>query len=429
MEVLCTMFDCFEKKENGAFSPRTDGETPSPATSSPGRKRLATYLVPLFLIGALLCIGAARPPAVNRATHPGTRPLTRERLASSVHMSRQQVVAQAQPAVALIITADCQDTPQRFGSGEIIDPRGYIVTNYHVVAGLPRYYVALFDNSLLPARLTGIDPTDDLAVLKIDTTRHLPVMSIGNSSRLQVGDSAVAIGYPIANQIGLVGGSTATSGSISALGRVMPTFNGGIIIDAVQTDAELNAGNSGGALVNMQAQLVGIPTEAPTYINPNQPVTTANPAVKGIGFAIPANRIKFIVPQLIQYGRVLHGGHTTLLAVFVSVTPVLAALDHLTVTSGAYISNVQEGGPAALAGLQTGDVIVRVNDTPITNMLDLTDALMTSEAGTSITLEVVRGTQQVYFHATPQQLMLNVQTTPVPQCSPSSSPAPVIGKG
>jgi putative serine protease PepD len=179
----------------------------------------------------------------------------------------------------------------------------------------------------------------------------------------------------------------------------------------------------------MQAQLIGIPTQAPTYAYPNQPVTTANPAVKGVGFAIPANRIKFIVPQLIQYGRVLHSGHATLQATLVSVNPALAALNNLAVDSGAYISDVQQGGPAAQAGLQVGDVIVRVNDMPITNALDLTDALMTSEAGSPLALNVVRGIQRIHVQATPQQQTFNVKTEPVPQCSSSSTPSQVIGRG
>jgi S1-C subfamily serine protease len=295
------------------------------------------------------------------------------------------------------------------------------VTNYHVVDGAQKYYVFLSDNSLLPAQLIGVDPADDLAVLKITTPKHLSTISFGDSSLLQVGDSVIAIGYPVADlvnvitSIGKIDGSTVTNGIISALEREQPWGSGGKITDAIQTDAELNPGNSGGALVNMQAQLIGIPTQILTYEDSTAKVVTpANRPIKGIGFAIPSNRVAFVASQLIQYGYMVHTGHATIGATLVSVTPALATLDSLAIDHGAYISEVEAGGPAALAGLQTGDVIVRVNTTPITNALDMTDALMPMDAGATVTLGIVRGTQQM-------QVKVKLQASP--------TSVQIIGKG
>jgi serine protease DegQ len=336
--------------------------------------------------------------------------------------------------VAEIIAADCQNRVKGFGSGEIIDARGYLVTNYHVVQAGQRYFALLFDNSLIQLRLVGGDPADDLAVLKAVTQRHLPALSLGNSSHVQVGDDVLTIGFPVPlqinernlNAIGSVDGVTVTGGLISAVGRDLTTSDDGIV-DAIQTDAEINPGNSGGALVDMQARLIGIPTLTSAYENPGATVITAeNRPIKGIGFAIPANRIAFVVPQLIQYGHMVHSGHAMIGATLVSTTPALARLDSLAVDHGAFISDVQTDGPAAKAGLQAGDVIVQVNKTPIEQALDVTDALMPIDASTTVTFGVVRGTRQMQINVRLKERAIQVQNTPLEQCSAARNT--VVGK-
>lgn len=428
------MFDCHTSQADDTLPPNADQGTAGARTPwSMSRKQAS--LLSLLLIGALICTGADTLTPARGASRAGAPVSMAHAPTSAEPLTRQGVIARERPAVVEVITANCQNLVKGFGSGEIIDPRGYIVTNYHVVQTGQRYFVLLFDNSLMQARLVGGDPADDLAVLQIGTRQHLPVMSIGNSSHLQVGEDVMTIGYPVPLQInernlkaiGSVDGVTVTGGLISALGRDLTTADDGIV-DAIQTDAEINPGNSGGALVNMHAQLIGIPTLTSAYENPGEIIVTpGNRPIKGIGFAIPANRVAFVVSQLIQYGQLLHSGHTTISATLVSVTPALASLDGLLVDHGAYISDVQEHGPAALAGLQPGDVIVRVNTTPITQALDVTDALMPLDANTMITLGVARSAQHLEIKVRLQERAIKVQNAAITQCSSAAST--VVGKG
>lgn len=392
-------------------------------------------LLSLLLTAAIFSTGAASFTAARGANLPDTPPSQSGLPVGAEPLTRQEVIARERPAVVEIITTDCQNQVKGFGSGEIIDPQGYIVTNAHVVQSGQRYFALLFDNSLAQVKLIGNDPADDLAVLKITTNRHLPVMAIADSSRLQVGDEVMTIGYPVPLQInernlqaiGSVDGVTTTGGLISALGRDLTTATDGIV-DAIQTDAEINPGNSGGALLDMQAQLIGIPTLISAYEYPGAPIITPdNRPIKGIGFAIPANRIAFVARQFMHYGRLVHSGHATMSATLVSVTPALAALDSLAVDHGAYISDVQADGPAAQAGLQAGDVIVQMNNTPIMQTLDLTDALMPLDASTVVTLDVLRGTHQMRVNLTLKQRAIQVQEAAIAGCS--SQENPVVGRG
>ncbi len=347
------------------------------------RKRHAGSIFPSLLLGALLCLalGGVTGWAIGKQNAPvATRPSPTYK--SGAGMTREQVIAQGRQSVVLINVQTNQGGA--VGSGVIIDPRGYIVTNYHVVANGKSYQVVLFDGSALNAQITGVDPADDLAVIKVASPRRLTAMPIGDSSQLQVGDDVLAIGNPL----GIT--QTVTSGIVSALGRTVPEGQGSsaVIIDAVQTDAAINPGNSGGALVNMQAQLVGIPTLVP--LDPEFK-TPAN----GVGFAIPSNRVKFIAQQLIQYGKVVHSGRPAIGATVASVDALVAAQAGLSVEQGVLVVSVTNNGPAAQAGLRPGDVIVSVDKHAITNTSDLTDALVTKNPGDMVTLGVVRGTQQI----------------------------------
>jgi S1-C subfamily serine protease len=269
------------------------------------------------------------------------------------------------------------------GSGTIIDSRGYIVTNDHVVTGAKSLQVELFDGTKLPAQLTGLDPLDDLAVVKITPPPHIAVAKFGDSSRLQVGQAVLAIGNPL----GIT--QTVTSGIVSALGRNVPEGEGGgVIFNAIQMDAPINPGNSGGALVDLQGDLVGIPTL--TIVNPS-----FNTPASGVGFAIPANRAVFIVPQLIQSGKVTDPGLADLGLTGTTVDATVAAQLRLPVTQGVLVTSVVANGPAAQAGLKVDDVIVRLNDRVVTDEAVLLDNVLNKRPGEQVTLQVYRGNQFV----------------------------------
>jgi len=306
---------------------------------------------------------------------------------------REAVIAKVSPAV---VQVDVR-TPQggAIGSGVIIDRRGYIVTNNHVVNGAQAIRVVLYggNSNGLPAQLVGTDPLDDLAVLKITPPPHMTVATLGNSAKLVVGEDVLAIGNPL----GIT--QTVTSGIISALNRTVLEGQGSnaSIPDAIQTDAPINPGNSGGALVDMQGNVIGIPTL--TAIDP-----AFNTPANGVGFAIPSNRVSFIVPQIISSGHVVATGRAALGISAVSVNPFLAQQDGLAINHGALIVNVQPNGPAARAGLQTGDVIVQVNSTTIGSLSSLQDVLAPLSPGKTVSVSIYRGNQQLTVNVTLGQL-------------------------
>jgi S1-C subfamily serine protease len=331
-----------------------------------------------LLVGILLCVvlgGIAS--CQNTSTMPGGNAGSAN---TSGNMTREQVIAQARPSVVQINVQVGQSSG--IGSGEIVDQQGNIVTNNHVVADGKNFQVVLFDGTTLPAKLVGADASDDLAVIKINPPKHLTPIAYGDSSHLQVGNEVLAIGNPL----GIT--QTVTNGIVSALGRTIPESKGGAtIINAIQTDAAINPGNSGGALVNMQGQLIGIPTLVPLDPEFKTPAS-------GVGFAIPANRVKFIAPQLIKNGKVIHSGRAAIGATVTTVDSQIAAQAGLSVDHGVLIVNVTSGGPADQAGLHVGDVITQVNNTAINNTADLTDELVHQDPGSTVTLTITRGSQQ-----------------------------------
>jgi S1-C subfamily serine protease len=268
------------------------------------------------------------------------------------------------------------------GSGTIIDNRGYIVTNDHVVTGATQIRVELYDGLTVPAQLTGLYPPEDLAVIKIDPVPHMAVATIGDSSQLKVAEYVMAMGNPL----GIT--QTVTSGIVSALGRNVPVGPGVELIDAIQTDAPINPGNSGGALVDLQGELIGVPTL--TILNP----TFSSPA-SGIGFAVPSNRVKYIVPQLIATGHVAHTGRASLGIGAVTVDASVAAQYNLSVDHGVLIVSVTPNGPAATAGLKAGDVILQIANTPVTSVQSMGDVLLSKSPGDTVAVTVNRGGQQM----------------------------------
>src|SRR5229473_5993033 len=329
--------------------------------------------------------GSTGGASTNVATlQPGTGPQSTvpALTGNNEQAVREAVVAKVRPAVVEVNVTTQQGGA--IGSGVIIDGRGYIVTNNHVVNGAQSMTVTLYDGTNLPAQLVGTDPADDLAVVKITPpSKGLTVATIGDSSKLQVGQDVMAIGNPL----GIT--QTVTHGIISALGRNVSEGQGGATIpNAIQTDAAINPGNSGGALVDMQGNLVGIPTL--TAIDPE-----FNTPASGVGFAIPSNRVSFIAQQIISTGQVTHTGRAVLGVHVASVDATLAAQNNLSIDHGAVIIDVVAGGPAASAGLQAGDVIVQVNNTPVNDTSSLGDALLNKNPGDTVAVHIYRGSQQM----------------------------------
>ncbi len=346
--------------------------------------------------------GSTPAPTTNTAStgllQPGTNPvatvpaLTAQSL-NNLETVREAVIAKVRPAVVQVnITAQ---GGSGLGSGVIIDKRGYIITNNHVVQGAQSIEVVLYDGTKISnVQLVGTDPADDLAVLKINPpTSNLATITLGDSSKLKVGQYVLAI----VNPLGIT--QTVTNGIISALGRSVNEQNGAIIPNAIQTDAPINPGNSGGALVDMQGNLIGIPTL--TAIDP-----MFNTPANGVGFAIPSNRVQFIATQIIQTGKVSHSGRAALGVRITDVSPTLAAQNNLAVDHGVLIASVVQGGPADRAHLQAGDVIVQIDNKAVNDSSSLADALISKNPGDTVSVKVYRGNQQLTVNVTLGELQV-----------------------
>lgn len=299
----------------------------------------------------------------------------------SVSDFQQQIentVSRVQPTIVEILSTQAQG--QALGSGEIVSKDGYILTNDHVIQGSQQLQVILPNGNTFPAQIAGASPADDIAVIKINAN-NLPVISFGDSSKVQVGQFALAIGNPL----GL--GQSVTFGIISAVGRTVtePSGPANVIPNMLQTSAEINPGNSGGALVDINGNLIGIPTLAAT--DPE----FGNSQAQGIGFAIPINRAKFIADQLITTGHVTNTGRAYMGVSVVSVTADLAQFYSLPVNHGAYIQSTVSGGPADKAGMKQADIITSIDGTTVNNVQDLESVLANKNPGDTITITYQRG--------------------------------------
>ena len=257
---------------------------------------------------------------------------------------------------------------QGLGSGVIVRPDGYILTNHHVVAGADQVDVELVDGRNFKAKVVGTDEPTDLAVLKIDGN-NLQTLALGDSDAVRVGDVVLAVGNPLSV------GQTVTMGIVSAKGRA--TGAGDSFEDFIQTDAPINQGNSGGALVSTSGDLIGI----------NSQILTPSGGNIGIGFAIPANMAKNVMTQLIDSGEVRRG----LLGVNIQpITPDLARSLGLSQARGALVSNVNSGSPAEKAGLKRGDVVTAVNGEAIKDSNELRNEVAQLQPGSTVKLTVNR---------------------------------------
>ena len=272
-----------------------------------------------------------------------------------------------------------QQAPQRVqgvGSGVIVNADGYILTNQHVVDGALDIRVELTDNRSFKAKLVGSDQPSDLAVLKIEA-QNLPTLFLGDSDKVRVGDFVLAVGNPM----GI--GQTVTSGIISAKGR-QTGLSDGSFEDFLQTDAAINRGNSGGALVNTNGELVGI----------NSQILSPSGGNIGIGFAIPSNMAKAVMDQLLKTGKVRRG------MLGVSIQPVdadLAASLDLPAARGAIVTAVSPTGPAEKAGLKRGDVIVGINNQPVGDSNVLRNLVASIAPGTNVKVSALRDGREQNF--------------------------------
>jgi len=254
------------------------------------------------------------------------------------------------------------------GSGVIVSANGYILTNNHVVEGADEIQVLMRDNRNAEAAVVGTDPESDLAVLRIDL-KDLPAITIGQSDDARIGDVVLAIGNPFGV------GQTVTMGIISAMGRNMVGIN--TYENFIQTDAAINPGNSGGALVNALGQLIGV----------NSAIYSKSGGYQGIGFAIPAKFAIDVMQQIIQNGHVIRGW----LGIEVQdITPELAESFHLKDTQGVIIAGILRNGPAAVAGLHPGDIIMKINSQAIENSKQVMNTIAGIKPDAAIKLEIIR---------------------------------------
>jgi len=359
----------------------------------------AAVVAALLVLSVVGCKARASNPALNFAPVPDIAPQN----------SYADIVSKVAPAVITIRADKHVRTPQQFpfsddpffrglfgnrgqqqpqeqlqralGSGVVVSADGYILTNHHVIDGAENIKVDLNDGRTLDAKLIGSDPPSDLALLKVTTT-GLTYMTPGDSDKVRVGDVALAIGNPL----GI--GQTVTMGIISAKGRSTAGPGSGNFEDFLQTDAPINHGNSGGALVNTLGELIGINSQ----IAPGE--TGGN---IGIGFAIPSNMAKTVMDQLVKNGKVRRG------QLGISVTRVssdLAASLNMPDVKGVIVNSVRSGSAAEKAGLRQGDVITAINDNPVADTNAFRNRVASNAPGSEITLTVMRDSREQKIRAT-----------------------------
>ncbi len=302
-------------------------------------------------------------------------PVEPETLLDAFSQAVVRVVQRVAPAVVGLHVVRSLGMPQRVaevpgaGSGFLITPDGYILTNSHVVHRARRIVVSLADGTELPGELVGEDPATDLAVVRVQAT-GLPAAELGDSDRLQVGQLVIAIGNPLGLQASVV------TGVVSALGRSLRGPDGRLIENVIQTDAPLNPGNSGGPLVDTRGTVIGVNTAIVA-------------GAQGLSFAVPANTAQWVVGQLLREGRVRRA--------WLGIVGELRSVPGRYVpergeprAAGVAVLQVVEGSPAARAGLRAGDIIVSLDGVPLRSPTDLQRLLSRAPVGSTVTLGVVR---------------------------------------
>jgi serine protease DegS len=351
-----------------------------PAATAPAAP--VTAASPSALAPAPATLPAESAPAGSSHTFA---PAVRRAAPAVVNINtRALVTEQVQPSIMDQMFGDSrpryhQSVQRGLGSGVIVDAAGHLVTNNHVIANADEIRVKLADGRETQATVVGRDPDTDLAVLAIKLP-NLPVMTLGHSDRLQVGDEVLAIGEPL----GL--SQTVTHGIVSALGREVPDV--AALGNFIQTDAAINEGNSGGALINADGELVGINT---AVIAKN----TSPAGVEGIGFAIPVNLVRGVMQQILAQGRVIRG--------WLGVSPADVSDEQARqlglAQGGVVVVKTDNPSPAQSAGLLRGDIVVAINGRKVRNSEDALVQIAALQPGSSVTLQVLRGTHSLTLRA------------------------------
>lgn len=370
---------------------------PSPAPRRRTRVAVGVVLVAALAGGAVGAVGTSSLSSQGTETTTVVREAPTQEATPAASTGESLSVSEiyrevADGVVEIAVTSSAGEGPfgeggtQRGqGSGFVYDDAGHVITNYHVVEGATEVEVTLADGSTHPARVVGSDASTDVAVLEVDAPDGALVpLAIGDSDALEVGEPVVAIGSPFGLD------ATVTAGIVSALERRIASPNGFAIDDAIQTDAAINQGNSGGPLLNAQAEVVGV----------NSQIETESGGNVGIGFAVPTSTVREVVSQILESGSVEHA----YLGVGVQTIPADVA-EQLGATAGVALTEVREGGPAAAAGLQAatgsqtidgvpyptgGDVVTEVEGTAVATAEELQDAIAEQAAGDEIELTVLR---------------------------------------
>jgi len=364
-------------------------------------------------LAVLFVLTTLRPDLLDWSSRPGDGTTARDAALQAPQqrmLSFSDAVRKATPAVVNIFTSQEIKVPRHpfmddpvfryffgsqfdaqtrrsssLGSGVIVSEKGYVLTNHHVIEAADEIEVALSDSRRSKARVVGTDPETDMAVLKIDL-KNVPAITFAASDQARVGDIVLAIGNPYGV------GQTVTFGIVSALGRHLgiSTFE-----NSIQTDAAINPGNSGGALVDLNGNLLGI----------NSAIYSRTGGSQGIGFAIPSNLARQVMEQILENGAVTRGW----VGIGVQdITPELAESLKLARTSGALITDVVAGGPADVAGLKPGDVLLSVGDKPVNDYAGSLEAIAALKPKTSTVLKVQRNSREV-------NLSVNVGLRPKPR--------------
>lgn len=271
---------------------------------------------------------------------------------------------------------------QSLGSGVVVSSDGYIVTNNHVIEQAEDIKVTLFDKKTFKAKVVGADPKTDIAIIKIDA-KGLPVVPLGDSDRLQVGEFVLAIGNPF----GL--NNTVTMGIISAVGRA--DVGVAEYEDFIQTDAAINPGNSGGPLVNIKGEIIGI----------NTAIFSRTGGYQGIGFAVPSNMVSRVMEQLIKEGKVVRGW---LGVTIQDITPELAQKFGLKALEGSLVSDVAKGSPAHKAGIIRGDIILEFNGKKVRDVSSLRNIVAQTKIGSQVEIRILRNNKEEVVRATIMEL-------------------------
>lgn len=333
-------------------------------------------------------------PTLPAPTPLSTQPAVRIEVSTvEIETAITRAVEKVGPTVVTVL-AKAPDQRTRFGtvsggvssgSGAFISKDGYVLTNNHVIEGAVAYSVVLANGSEVPARLIGADPYSDLAVVKIDDAVPA-VAEFGKSDLLKPGETVIAIGSPLGDFK-----NTVTAGVVSALGRSLDTGNGYLLENMIQTDAAINQGNSGGPLVNLAGQVIGINT---MIVRGGSGASTV---VEGLGFSIPASMAQAVANQLIQYGSL---ARPYLGIRYQSIDPTIARRYSLPAQWGVYVTQVTAGSPAEKAGIREEDIIVQIGDYAIDENRPYINALFNYKSGETVALTLYRGNERIQVQVT-----------------------------